>query len=368
AGAVCASAHLFSKNSENYFKKLILMSGSINGLLDVYENTTVDSSTRIAAQQMGCFKQRDQANHTYIFSCLLNQTIENITKYSDNVTYRINMPNTLGFNIILDDTVFFNGTLEEKIQTGNMKYHVDVLFGMPNNGGSFFLPILKNATQFGCTNTNSFNYNNDTCKLSENNYTSFWKYIENPLNLGNQSEIVKNIYNSSKDGIYRQDAINVLTDVSYRCHMVEFARKVNIKTNGYIYGYYFNTSSSNNNWPQWMVSTHGDELDYAFGLPFRYPGNYTQRLEQEKMLSENVMNMIKNFTVLEGSSLGWMDFVDKSRKGISINADFYQDRRISLIDDMETSECRKILKYLPKYFSLYEPLTTMSTSQFRSTG
>uniref|UniRef100_A0A0N5A4D3 COesterase domain-containing protein n=1 Tax=Parastrongyloides trichosuri TaxID=131310 RepID=A0A0N5A4D3_PARTI len=179
---------------------------------------------------------------------------------------------------------------------------------------------------------------------------------------------MKNIYNSSSDEIYKQDVINALTDVSYRCHMVEFARKVNIKTNGYIYGYYFNASSSYNKWPQWMVSTHGDELDYAFGLPFRYSANYTKNLEQEKILSENVMNMIKNFTVSEGSSLGWMDFVDKSRKGISINADFYQDRKISLIDDMETDKCRKILQYLPKYLSANEPSTTKSNSRSTLTG
>uniref|UniRef100_A0A0N5A299 COesterase domain-containing protein n=1 Tax=Parastrongyloides trichosuri TaxID=131310 RepID=A0A0N5A299_PARTI len=150
AGAACAAAHLFSKNSENYFQKLILMSGSITNLLYSVEESTIDNSVRTLAQLLNCTRiiktQGQSLSHQQVFDCLINKTNEEVLKQSEIVTYYTNMPSLKGFNIILNDSVFFNGSVFEKLKNGNMKYYVDVLFGMPNNDGSFFLPILKNAT------------------------------------------------------------------------------------------------------------------------------------------------------------------------------------------------------------------------------
>uniref|UniRef100_A0A0N4ZGY0 COesterase domain-containing protein n=1 Tax=Parastrongyloides trichosuri TaxID=131310 RepID=A0A0N4ZGY0_PARTI len=174
SGAICASAHLFSKNSEKYFQKLILMSGSINNLLAAKEPTYVDSATRIAAQKMRCFNESSSAKHKEIFNCLVNRTAEDIMKYSERSTYQVDMPSILGENIILNDTYFFNGSLYFKLFTGQIKSYVDVLFGMPNKDGSFYLPILKDSEKYGCNYTKIFNYDNNTCNFNYSTYYNFY--------------------------------------------------------------------------------------------------------------------------------------------------------------------------------------------------
>uniref|UniRef100_A0A0N4Z6A0 acetylcholinesterase n=1 Tax=Parastrongyloides trichosuri TaxID=131310 RepID=A0A0N4Z6A0_PARTI len=353
AGAKCASAHLFSKESENYFQKLILMSGSINSLLYSMNQGYVDTKTRQTAINLKCYNSIKMypKPHKEIFECMLKNETADIVKYSENVTFQTNMPSALGFNIILNDTVFFNGTLSNKLKTGDMKYRVDILFGMPNKAGSFFLPILKDAPKYNCSITGLFNYSSETCKMNKTHFETFCKYIKGPLKMDdNTIKIVKDTYLSSNGSRKNKTiAIKVLTDVSFRCHLIDFMRKVNIKTMGSIYGYYFNVSSAKNKWPRWMVSTHGDELDYAFGLPFRYPSDYGDNVTNEQEFSKNVMEMIKNFTDSSTPSLEWEKFIDTDREGTFIGPDFYNSRKLSLVEDMETNECRTVMPHLPMF-------------------
>uniref|UniRef100_A0A0N5A6T1 COesterase domain-containing protein n=1 Tax=Parastrongyloides trichosuri TaxID=131310 RepID=A0A0N5A6T1_PARTI len=274
------------------------MSESINNLLAGKEPSFFDSATRITAIALNCSSSTQPKNHKKIFECLLNKTAEDIMKYSEQFSLQVDMPTILGENIILNDTIFFNGSLYLKFLTGEMKQNVDVLF-------------------------------------------------------------VDKFYNaSSEQSSMRENATRFLTDVTGRCHLMDFARKVSTEIHGTFYSYYFNTSSSGNNWPKWMVSTHGDELDYVFGLPFRYPEEYnkTGHLEQEKKLSEKIINMIKKFTEEKGFYSTWDKFTDTYRKGVSINVDFDPEKKLPILDDMESENCRALLPYLLKYLMYHGDL------------
>uniref|UniRef100_A0A0N4Z098 COesterase domain-containing protein n=1 Tax=Parastrongyloides trichosuri TaxID=131310 RepID=A0A0N4Z098_PARTI len=201
-------ANLFSKNSESYFRKLILMSGDITNLLYSVEESTVDNSVRTLALHLNCNKSNsklsgESLSHREVFDCLIKENASQIVEQSENanVTYYTNMPRVSGFNIILNDSVFFNGTVFEKLQTGNMKYYVDVLFGMPNNDGSFFLPILKNANQFGCTYDDRFNYTDKTCEFNKTTYFDFFKLTSNALHFNASvfNDTIKKQYYVSND-------------------------------------------------------------------------------------------------------------------------------------------------------------------------
>uniref|UniRef100_A0A0N4ZZU1 COesterase domain-containing protein n=1 Tax=Parastrongyloides trichosuri TaxID=131310 RepID=A0A0N4ZZU1_PARTI len=233
--------------------KLILMSGGITNLLYSVENSTVDNSVRTLAQQLNCKNNKSNSSnkllsHQEVFNCLIKKNASQIAEESENanVTYYTNIPSVRGFNIILNDSVFFNGSVFEELKNGNMKYNVDVLFGMPNNDGSFFLPILKNATQFGCTYGNIFNYTNKTCEFNETTYFNFFNFTSNALEFNTSvfnNTIKKQYYVSNDNNTMRQNASKFLTDVLFRCRLIEFARKINIKTHGTYYAYYFNMTS-----------------------------------------------------------------------------------------------------------------------------
>uniref|UniRef100_A0A0N4ZWL3 acetylcholinesterase n=1 Tax=Parastrongyloides trichosuri TaxID=131310 RepID=A0A0N4ZWL3_PARTI len=347
AGAACAAAHLFSKNSENYFQKLILMSGGITNLLYSERQTIIDTSVRILAQQLNCTSKiknttSQSLSHQEVFDCLKNETAHQIVKQSENVTYYTNMSSVKGFNIILNDSVFFNGSVFEKLKTGDMKYYVDVLFGMPNNDGSFFLPILKNSNQFGCTYDDRFNYTDKTCEFNKTTYFDFFKLTSNALHFNASvfnNTIKKQYYVSNDNNTMRQNATKFLTDVLFRCRLIEFARKINIKTHGTYYAYYFNMTSPEHIWPDWMKSTHGDELYYAFGWPIKdfieiknkANGNETTasnyscitdstnrttehskhcKYKMEKKSSYKMMDIIRNFTNIQGFYRNWEKFTD----------------------------------------------------------
>uniref|UniRef100_A0A0N4Z2X4 Acetylcholinesterase n=1 Tax=Parastrongyloides trichosuri TaxID=131310 RepID=A0A0N4Z2X4_PARTI len=344
SGAISASAHLFSKESEAYFQKLILMSGSINSLLGFINKEFVDGTTRLASLKLNCNKHK----HKEIFDCMYNKSLTDIVNASEKVVTKINMPTTMGFNIIPEDQVFFKGSLFDKIKRGDMKYYVDVLFGMPNNSGSFFLPALWGRNHFGCEYSQIFNYTDKTCKLNETNYNDFFKYIKVPLKLNESSvEKMKNKYKSS-DNDYRSSATKFLTDASIRCRLIDFARDINIKTHGTFYGYYFDSFKTKDNFPEWMASTHGDELYYAFGVPLRKKVlNKRRNLEME--LSTKMMDMIKNFTELNNFYPKWEKFTDSYRRGFSIDLQFDPVNDPVIIDDMETDECKELLPLLHKH-------------------
>uniref|UniRef100_A0A0N5A4D2 Acetylcholinesterase n=1 Tax=Parastrongyloides trichosuri TaxID=131310 RepID=A0A0N5A4D2_PARTI len=354
SGAICASAHLFSKGSENYFQKLILMSGSINSLLAAKEPSFVDSITRQTALQMDCFKSTEQKNHKEIFECLIQKNASELMQASEKFSIQVDMPTILGENIILNDTYFFNGSLYFKLLTGKIKKNVDVLFGMPIRDGAFYLPILKDSKKYGCVYDKVFSYDENTCQFNASTYYNFYNLTRVTLRLNDSAfdnVINKWYYVTNDTQSMRENATRFLTDVTGGCHLIDFARKVSTESHGTFYNYYFNASSSTNKWPTWMKSTHGDELDYAFGLPFRYPDEYNTKgnLEEEKMLSEKIMNMIKKFTQKKGFYSTWDKFTDSYRRGTIINRNFDPENIFAIVYDIEPQECRELMPFLPKY-------------------
>uniref|UniRef100_A0A0N4ZJT0 COesterase domain-containing protein n=1 Tax=Parastrongyloides trichosuri TaxID=131310 RepID=A0A0N4ZJT0_PARTI len=112
-------------------------------------------------------------------------------------------------------------------------------------------------------------------------------------------------------------------------------------------------------WPDWMKSTHGDELYYAFGWPIKdfienNNGKIDGQYKQEKRTSLKVMYMIKNFTNIQGFYRNWEKFTDTYRRGVLVNSDFDPRNITTIVTDMETDECRALLPYLPEYLPLIE--------------
>uniref|UniRef100_A0A0N4ZVX0 Acetylcholinesterase n=1 Tax=Parastrongyloides trichosuri TaxID=131310 RepID=A0A0N4ZVX0_PARTI len=356
-GAISAAAHLYSVGSEKYFKKIILMSGSANSMLGMQLNTVVDTKTRQVAQSLGC---NNYLGHKNNFECMLKKSAENITKHAENYSAHIYMPSTVGFSIIPNDTVFFKGSFYNKYLKGKIKRDVDVLLGLPIKDGAFFLPTLKEASRFGCKYDKMFEYNQTTCKMNYTTLLDFLNVTRLALQLNDTSyDYIKQHYSHpNATGSFKLNATKFLTDMCFRCHLIDFAKNLDnhIARKRVIYTYLFNMSSYDNHWPDWMVSTHGDELPYAFGLPFRRPDLYNNNetiINEEKALSLKIMKMIKKFTEKSGFYENWPQFDDVKRKGILIDRDFKPDKNVTIINDMETFKCKRLLPLLPKHLAEY---------------
>uniref|UniRef100_A0A0N5BJ62 Acetylcholinesterase n=1 Tax=Strongyloides papillosus TaxID=174720 RepID=A0A0N5BJ62_STREA len=349
AGSASATAHLYAKQSHKYFKRIIAGSGVITNIWARNYPQYVDGNVRIGGLAYGC-----RGNHHDIYECLKKLNESDLLNLNEKFSKISNAPFTYGFHVVKKENVFFQGDIEEKIGTKDMKTDVDIMIGMTNNEGSFFLPTLKDHELFGCAKKDSklFKYNKNTCKMNKSHYDLFYKYFTNTMECNTtEIELLKEYYykkDCKKD--YRKCALKFLTDVAFGCDILQFARKCAFKIDGYIYFYILDVTSSLVKFPKWVKSVHGAEIEYAFGLPFRKPRLYNKKLlTKAKKFSEKLMKIIGKFAEIGKPGYKWNKLNPYNMKAAKLDFSIIRKKKVKHIKKSITTRCRMINKYTSKY-------------------
>ena len=80
-------------------------------------------------------------------------------------------------------------------------------------------------------------------------------------------------------------------DSDFTCNTEDFAQKLSGKGQR-VFRYVYNHQSSNDPWPTWSGSKHGDELEFTFGVPLQNPGLYSAA---EIKFSRDILTYWTNF-------------------------------------------------------------------------
>uniref|UniRef100_A0A0N4Z824 Acetylcholinesterase n=1 Tax=Parastrongyloides trichosuri TaxID=131310 RepID=A0A0N4Z824_PARTI len=324
AGAASVTAHLLSNNSHQYFKRIIVNSGSITNVWATVPPEVAKNNTMWLASIMNCTENENSSikNKTDIIACMqkANETLLNDNQFTTRDEKQPPLPYT--YLPISNDTVFFNGSLFQKLYNGEVKKNYNALYGRVSEEGSYFLPFLL-GEDYGCgfNHTLGANHSSNQCtgiknivlffswfKLGKFFNADFWK-----------NSLLGALYSMDPKQDTRDKAIKIFGDFMFNCDTAEFAEICDINCTRSSYYYEFRKRSTINPWPQWMGVMHGYELEYIFGMPFRMPGNYSTSVDYEQKYSSKIMMYFANFVKAGIMNTNWTPFKTCSQDKCTFN-------------------------------------------------
>uniref|UniRef100_A0A0N4ZKX9 Acetylcholinesterase n=1 Tax=Parastrongyloides trichosuri TaxID=131310 RepID=A0A0N4ZKX9_PARTI len=349
AGAASVTAHLLSENSHSYFSKIIVNSGAITNVWATISPRAALNNTLWLASIMNCTEgmnvtNPETLNKTAIILCMqkANSTDLNDNQFTTRDVEQPPLPYT--YLPIYNDTVFFNGSLFEKLKNGKTKKNYSALYGRVSEEGSYFLPFLL-GEDYGC----GFNHTLGS-DASINQCTGIWRIVLyfSWFKLGGffnatfwANSLLGTLYTMDTRSSNRDKAIQIFGDFMFNCDTAQFAEISDINCTKKSYYFEFQKRSTINPWPQWMGVMHGYELEYVFGMPFRYPQNYSNDvLEYEQKYATRVMGYYGAFTKLETPHLHWDPFKSRSQNKCNFDND-----KCAIIGDGLTSDNIKKFNY-----------------------
>ena len=76
----------------------------------------------------------------------------------------------------------------------------------------------------------------------------------------------------------RQQLSTVIGDFLFKCPVIKMADSLSEWPNVTVHMYYFTERSGN--WPEWIGSSHFEEVQFVFGYPLRYPHMYSVKQQE----------------------------------------------------------------------------------------
>uniref|UniRef100_A0A0K0DWP7 Acetylcholinesterase n=1 Tax=Strongyloides stercoralis TaxID=6248 RepID=A0A0K0DWP7_STRER len=316
-GGVFASAHLYSEESSKYFNNIYLSSGSIRNMWAFQSKELIEQTTRKIALLLNC-----TGDVNTIYECLKTVSPLELEVKTVEALRGGNLPFKYGINIIETDSLFFNGSLIEKIKHNKMKKRFSIVIGKSINEGSFHLSQFIDSSEFGCKNVyheNNDEFTSDTCKMNQRKFSLFLQAINKHLKLEEyQLEIIKKTYVKKKTKDYRSIAAQIVSDFFFNYDLEKFALDITeegIAKKVFFYEFARISTADRQLWPEWMLPLYGSELQYIFGLPFRLPSIYSKRLLKiEQNVSYKMMTMVNNFVLKGNPGRKFTEFTSTQQK------------------------------------------------------
>uniref|UniRef100_A0AAF5DQ73 Carboxylesterase type B domain-containing protein n=1 Tax=Strongyloides stercoralis TaxID=6248 RepID=A0AAF5DQ73_STRER len=289
SGGSSVLAHLFSNNSKPLFQRGIVSSGTITHFMSTISPTIAEINTLNVSVMVNS-----------ILKCLRKKNVTELLEAAKKVRVLGQIPTPFPFAPINNDTVFFKGSIDDIYKNKYFNKEVDLILGRTADEATFFMATgFTNNTKYNC----SFypllpaNHTKNQCIMNKTNF-------ENLISLGAQilklNKTEKNnlttIYNETAT-TYTNRSIRLLSDFIFDCELSRFAMIYASVSKKNVYFYEYNRRSPINVWPPWTGAMHGDDLIDIFGIPFRHPEKYNNKiLKHEQDYSDNVMWRIGNFT------------------------------------------------------------------------
>lgn len=277
AGAVSISFHLLSPLSRNLFSQAILQSGGPTVPWGIVSNKKMNQRGLLLAEAVGCSHKEEQMEQ--MMECLRNTDPLHLAGNETNENFGVV---EFAFTPIVDG-VFLDDMPEKLLERKDFK-KTKLLLGSNTEEGTYF--IIYHLTE-------AFKNSEDVYLTREDFIKSVIELTPNVNPLGQEAIVFEYTdWLNPDDPIKNRDEIDKLVgDYHFTCHVNRVANKY-AATGNEVYMYYFTHRSSQNPWPKWMGTMHGDEINYVFGEPLNPMLGYTN---DEIALSKRMMKSWSNF-------------------------------------------------------------------------
>lgn len=277
AGAVSISFHLLSPLSRNLFSQAILQSGGPTVPWGTTSTTKMNQRGLLLAEAVGC--PRDEAKLELTMECLRKIDPAHLVGNETNENYGVV---EFAFTPIVDG-VFLDDSPEKLLESKDFK-KTKLMLGSNTEEGTYF--IIYHLTELFKNSEDVF--------LTREDFKKTVKELTPNMNPIGQEAIMYQYTDwlNPHDQIKNRDAIDkIVGDYHFTCHVNRIADKYASSGND-VFMYYFTHRSTQNPWPKWMGTMHGDEISFIFGEPLNPKYGYNQ---QEIELSRKMMKFWANF-------------------------------------------------------------------------
>ncbi|CEF64549.1 Acetylcholinesterase [Strongyloides ratti] len=358
AGAASATSHLFAPDSEKYFNKIIVNSGTIT---NSWATKSKEISLKISLQlaiRMNCTDGLGLSeseiilnNINNVIQCLYMASPYIIQQESDIITLGMPVPMTFPFTPVEEDVNFFKGNIHEKLAKNDFKKNVSVIIGSVKDEGTYWLPYFLYHEKHGLkfNHTISSDDIENQALISDDQYRNSFKefspyFGDSPLINHALIDAYSFASTSNNDKERKRDGIaRFVGDFFFTCSLIDFADKLSDNIYGPIFMYYFTKRSTANPWPKWMGAMHGYEIEYIFGMPFRRPELYKKdALDMEQKFSLQIMKLWSTFANDGKVYDSWSRYNKVTREAIVLDDFISQNRSPKKIRDIHGHFCKLI--------------------------
>uniref|UniRef100_A0A8R1TM85 Carboxylic ester hydrolase n=1 Tax=Onchocerca volvulus TaxID=6282 RepID=A0A8R1TM85_ONCVO len=329
AGAASVTAHFFAPGSFRYFRRAVLMSGTIANSWAIKEKDMALQMSMFLAKKLNCTRGKGKnLDFDLIAQCIRLAPAAEIQKAADAVAVEQILPLTFPFVPVEEDEHFFKGNLFTKLKMRDFIKNISVLIGSVKDEGTYWLPyyFLSPKMGFQFNHTISADDPSNRALINRAQYKSsiqsFIPYFDDSqlvrhalLHAYEEISESKNPQEKLRDGVAR-----FIGDFFFTCSLIEFADILADNIHGSVYMYYFTKRSSANPWPKWMGVMHGYEIEYVFGQPFRHSHLYSQsQIDSERRFSETIMKYWTSFAAEGVPGPQWPKYNKVTRKAFVLN-------------------------------------------------
>ncbi|XP_064472868.1 acetylcholinesterase-like [Ornithodoros turicata] len=269
AGSISTGLHLMSRRNAGLVRRGIMASGSPYWLAPP-QNDVGRALAAILARAVGC--EVDENDWTRVVSCLRAAPIEAILN-AEETEY----PHELvTFTPSFGDS-YLPARFQPSIRDGNLIPIDALLIGVNAHEGSVFL-YVKDPKRFNANEGPVGLTRSEASAFAGRHYfAALPKVVQNAISAYFQGNV------QGSEGIL-ESLIDSVGDFLLTCPTRFFAEAY-AKLNYPVYFYLFDHRSTKSHWPPWMGTAHFEELQYTFGMPFRFPERYTDLDREQSMLA-----------------------------------------------------------------------------------
>ncbi|XP_071941270.1 cholinesterase-like [Antedon mediterranea] len=292
AGSGSVSAQLLAHSEDNLFQRAIMQSGSMferSAMIELNISRAVDANRQVASI-LGC----ETTSSSYMITCMRNASVNDILAATGEVTQRYNLPRRSPVFYPVVDGKFIPDHPQNLIKRGEFS-KVDVILGTNLDEGTYWLNRIYDSNQL---------LNDEPPFMNRT-------YFQDNLQKVYQNEnilFVESIMQEYTDWEFADDLeynhiypwVLISTDDIFQCPTDATARTY--ADAGRAVYRYVNThipsrrTLSDAYRPEWIGTSHIDELPYVFGWYFNseFETKFNQT-EEEIMMSIKVMRYWTNF-------------------------------------------------------------------------
>ncbi|XP_064475855.1 cholinesterase 1-like [Ornithodoros turicata] len=276
AGSSTVGLHLLATRNAGIVRRAIMASTSPYGQIRPQSEVGRELATKLA-KAVGC--EVDGNDWIRVVACLRSAPIEAILRAEDT-QYPQNLAT---FTPSYGDS-YLPLSFHETLRDPKLIPIDALLIGVTAHEGSIFLHI-KDPERFNMNNEpEGLTYSEALALLACPYYPGLPKALQEAT-IG-----IFQAYVHQGEGIL-QSLINTVGDFIITCPTIFFAEAY-ARLNYPVYFYVFDHRSVKSRLPPWMAAAHFTELQYTFGMPFRFPERYTDLDRKQSML---MMNLFTHF-------------------------------------------------------------------------
>ncbi|XP_059086182.1 cholinesterase-like [Tigriopus californicus] len=279
SGAHSVALHMISPKSEGLFHKAILQSAGLNPTWGYKTPEMALENARKLSSLLDCPEDPEET-----LTCLREKDAEEITSKAAEILDGEIYSNP--FVVTLDGN-FITEAPQEALENDVISSKIPVLLGSNANEGFYdlmaFKPDIFPDRQLDMSDMELSE--KDFEDVIESIFPNYPAFIRRLIRHEYKDMIASNVTG-------RFQALDqIFGDASYVCDTEHFAQTVSGQGNN-VYRYHFNHRSSQDPWPKYSGSKHGDEIEFVFGSPLKNNSLYNG---DELSLTETMMTYWLNF-------------------------------------------------------------------------